>query len=171
MEFVLPGLKLLTYFGIGTIVLGILLLLGIIWGRQGPLSYIFGCIICVALGIFLLTIKNSGKIILNEDSISLHSPLNKSFILQPDSLTKAWVEDLQNSEWKPVRKKSGTAAGNIRSGWFILKNGKKAYVALQGWKALCFETGDGRTALIGVADFDLLLTEIRNRYPQISTLF
>ncbi|MCG2814547.1 MAG: PH domain-containing protein [Candidatus Aminicenantes bacterium] len=171
MEFILPGLKLLTYFGIGTIVLGILLLLGIIWGRQGPLSYILGSIICVAVGIFLLSIKTSGKIVLNEDTISLHSPLNKSFVIHPDSVPKAWVEDLQDSEWKPVRKKSGTAAGDIRSGWFTLKNGKKAYIALQGWKALCLETEDGHIALFGTADFDLLLSEVRKRYPNLSQLF
>jgi len=171
MEFMLPGLKLLTYFGIGTIVLGVLLLFGIFRGRQGPLSYILASIICVAMGIFLISIKNSGKIVLNEDSISLHSPLTKSFVIDPDTVEKVWVEDLQNSEWKPVRKRSGTAAGDIRSGWFTLKNGKKAYIALQGWKALCLETGDGRTALIGIADFNVLLSEVRKRYPNLSALF
>ena len=54
MEYIFPKISVVIYVGIGTIILGVLILLGISWGKKGPLNYIFGSIVCIAVGIFLI---------------------------------------------------------------------------------------------------------------------
>ena len=62
MEYIFPETSIVLYSGIGTIVLGALVLLGITWGKKGPLNYIFGSIVCIIVGIFVTHIAKGGNL-------------------------------------------------------------------------------------------------------------
>jgi len=170
MEFILPAMKVLTYVGIFTIVLGVLLLSGIVRGRQGPLNYIIASIICIALGIFLLTIRSTGKIGVDDSGFTLKAPLLKTRVIPAGDIARAWVEDLAGSEWYPARKTSGAAAGSLRSGWFKLRNGRRAFVVLHGGRALCLEDRNGQVYLLGTEDFEGFLSTVKRRFPRMVEL-
>lgn len=170
MEFMLPGLKILTYTGIGLIVLGALIFLGIFRGRRSPLNYILGGIICIAMGILFLSIKSTGSITVTKDQLTLKASLTKTQVINADEIKRAWVEELDESEWRPAKKRSGTAAGNICTGWFTLHNGRKAYLVLQGNRALIIEAEQEYVFLIGVENFDSFLEKVRKEMPKLDEL-
>lgn len=170
MEFILPTLKLFTYMGIGMIVLGALVFIGIFKGSRSQLNYIIGGIICIVIGIVILFVKTAGSITVTEDQLILKATLTKTQVIQVDDVKKAWIEELDNSEWRPVKKKSGSAIGKIRSGWFILKNGRKAYLVLQGNRALCIEADQEHIFLVGIEEFDLFLSQIKSEMPKLAEL-
>jgi hypothetical protein len=170
MEFILPTVKLFTYLGIGMIVLGALVFIGIFKGSRSQLNYIIGGIICIAMGIVILFNKTAGSITVAENQITLKAALTKTQTVRIDEIKKAWVEELENSEWQPVKKKSGTAIGVFRTGWFNLKNGRKAYLVLQGNRALCIEAGQEHVFLVGFEDFDLFLSQIKSEMPKLAKL-
>lgn len=170
MEFMMPTVKLFTYMGIGMIVLGALVFIGIFKGSRSRLNYIIGGIICIALGIVMFTVKTAGSITVNEDQITLKAALTKTQVIRVDDVKKAWIEELENSEWRPVKKKSGSAIGKIRTGWFTLKNGRKAYLVLQGNRALCIEADQEHIFLVGIEEFDLFLSQIKSEMPKLNEL-
>ena len=170
MEFILPTVKLFTYMGIGMIVLGALVFIGIFKGSRSRLNYIIGGIICIIIGIVMLTTKTAGSITVNEDQLTLKATFTKTQVVQVDAIIKAWIEELDNSEWRPVKKKSGSAIGEIRTGWFTLKNGRKAYLVLQGNRALCIEADQERIFLVGIEEFDLFLSQIKSEMPKLAEL-
>ena len=170
MEFILPTVKLFTYLGIGMIVLGALVFIGIFKGSRSQLNYIIGGIICIAIGIVILSIKTAGSITISKDQMTLKAALTKTQTVRVNEIKKAWVEELENSEWRPVKKKSGTVIGEIRTGWFTLKNGRKAYLVLQGNRALCIEADQEHMFLVGIEEFDLFLSQIKSEIPKLAEL-
>ena len=170
MEFILPTVKLFTYLGIGMIVLGALVFIGVFRGSRSHLNYIIGGIICIAMGIVILFNKTAGSITVAEDQMTLKAALTKTQTIRVDEIKKAWMEELENSEWRPVKKKSGSAIGKIRTGWFTLKNGRKAYLVLQGDRALCIEADQERVFLVGFEDFDPFLSQLKSGIPKLAEL-
>jgi len=170
MEFILPPLKVLTYIGMGIIIFGVIILLGIAWGRKSPLNYIFGSIISIATGLFLFSIRGPGKIVVEENRLVLKACLTKTQVIEASEIKRAWVEDLKDSQWRPVKKRSGTAAEGIRTGWFLLKNGRKGYLVVQGNRALCIETDAEHVFLAGVAEFDEFLAKVKAYLPRVKEI-
>lgn len=170
MEFILPSMKMMVFVGIGTIILGLVILTGVIWGRRHAANYIIGAVICVALGIFILTIKGAGKVIIEENRLVLKAALSKTQLIDLDDIKVAWVVDLNDSEWAPARKKAGTAIGDIRTGWFTLKNDRKAFLVLQGSKALCLEVDAEHVFLIGMKEFDDFLSKLKAQIPKLEKI-
>ena len=168
MEFVLPPLNFLVYIGIGCIVLGVLLVLGILKGNAGVLGNLFGGLFVIALGIFLISLKSPGKISVDQDQLKLKVPLYSDKVIHEKDIKKAWIEELDDSEWRPQRKTSGSSIGKIRSGWFKLRNGRKAFLVLYGLKAVCIEMEGGQLYLIGTRDFDRFTDALRITIPQLS---
>jgi hypothetical protein len=170
MEFVLPTMKMMIFVGIGTIVLGLIILSGIAWGRRHKLNYIVGSVICVAIGIYILAAKGTGTIRVEEDHLVLKAALSKTQLINVDKIKRAWIQDLEDSKWTPTKKNAGTAIGNIRTGWFTLKNGRKAYLVLQGMKAICIEADAEHVFLFGVKDFDDFLIKIKAQMPPLAEI-
>lgn len=162
MEILLPVVKLMTYIGIGLIAVGILAIRGIFRGSRSKFNYIIGSIICFALGIFFLTLKSSGSITITENSLTLKAILSKTQVVETDKIQRAWVDNLQDTEWRPIGRSSGTVLGNLRTGWFRLQNGRRAFLVLQGERALFIEAENGRMFLIGVEDFDPFISQIKS---------
>ncbi|UCE07291.1 MAG: hypothetical protein JSW07_04465 [bacterium] len=158
MEYIFPKISIMVYSGIGTIILGALLLLGIAWGRKGPLGYILGSIVCIIIGIFLLRIANGGTLKIEEQAVRLKIPLYSQKVITFDQITDRQIVSLDSdSPFKPAKRKSGTSTEKFKSGWFLLKNREKAFLLLEGRKAIYVKTTDGNAYLIGINDFDQLL--------------
>jgi len=170
MEFILPTVKLFTFVGIGMIVLGALVFIGIFKGSRSQLNYIIGGIVCIVIGIVMLTVKTAGSITVNEDQITLKAALTKTQVIRVDDIKKAWIEELENSEWQPVKKRSGSTIGKIRAGWFTLKNDRKAFLVLQGNRALCIEAEQEHIFLLGIEEFDSFLSQIKSEMPKLAEL-
>lgn len=170
MEFILPAIKFLTYIGIGLIILGILMFFEIIKGRKGKTQRQIGAVICVILGLFLVLQRSSGKIIIEEDRLILKSTFLKSRTIPVEEIQRAWIEDLIDSEWRPIRRKGGTSGSGIKSGTFRLKNGRSAFVVLQGNRSLCIETKDGKLALMGLIDFIDFISKVKTQLPRLAVL-
>lgn len=170
MEILLPAIKLMTYIGIGSIAIGILAIRGIFRSSRSKFSFFLGALICIALGIFFLNIKSSGSIKVTEDSLTLKAILSKTQVIEIDKIQRAWVDDLQDTEWRPISRSSGTALGNLRTGWFRLQNGRKAFLVLQGEKALFIQADKGRVFLIGVEDFDPFIRQVKSNSSKLRRL-
>jgi hypothetical protein len=170
MEILFPTIKLMTYIGIGLIAIGILAIRGIFRSSRSKFNYFVGAIICFGLGIFFLTLKSSGSIKVTEDSLILKAMLSKTQIIESDKIQRAWVDDLQETEWRPISRSSGTSLGNLRTGWYRLKNGRRAFVLLQGEKALFIEADNDRVFLIGREDFDPFIQKIKSNSSKLRNL-
>ena len=170
MEILFPAVKLMTYIGIGLIALGILAIRGIFRGSRGKFNYFVGAVICFSLGIFFLTLKSSGSIKVTEDSLTLKALLSKTQIIESDKIQRAWVDNLKETEWRPISRSSGTSLGNLRTGWYRLKNGRRAFVILEGERALFIEADNDRVFLIGKEDFDPFIQKIKSNSSKLRNL-
>lgn len=162
MEYIFPKIAIVYYSGIGTIVLGVLLLMGISWGKKGPLNYILGSIVCIVIGIFITHLARGGTLKIEDQSVTMKIPIYSQKSFSFDEVTKTGLVDLNaDSPYLPVKKKSGTAIKNFKSGWFQLKNGEKTFLLLEGKKAIYIKTNNGDTYLIGIKNFDQLVEKFQ----------
>lgn len=162
METLLPAMKLMTYIGIGLIAVGLLAIRGIFRGSRSKFNYFVGALICFALGIYFLSMKSSGSIIISEESVTLKALLSKTQVIETEKIQRAWVEDLQDTEWRPISRSSGTSFGSLRTGWYRLQNGRRAFLVLQGERGLFIEGEKARLYLIGVEDFEPFIRQARS---------
>lgn len=170
MEILLPAIKLMTYIGIGLVAIGILAIRGIFRGSRSKFNYVVGSLICFALGIFFLTLKSSGSIKVTENNLTLKAILSKAQVIEADEIQRAWVDDLKDTEWRPISRSSGTSLGNLRTGWFRLQNGRKAFLVLQGERALFIEANNDRVFLIGVEDFEPFIRKVKSNSNKLRNL-
>jgi len=170
MEFTIPAIKLVTYIGIVLIVLGIFAIRGIFRGSRSKFNYAAGAIICFALGIYLLSMKSSGSIYVTENNLTLKALLSKTQVIDTEDIQRAWVENLEDSEWRPISRNTGTALGDIRTGQFRLENGRRAFLVLQGDKGLFIEGEKDRLFLIGVEDFDTFIRQVKSHSSRLRQL-
>jgi hypothetical protein len=154
--FVFPGWKALMIMGIAEIVLGILLIMGLLKGRRsGLVGRIIGGIVLIAFGIFFLTMRDMGEIRLEEGVMHLKVPFQRDKIVTTaDIIGVREVDFSSGSGFRPVRKISGGNAGDVRTGWYKLANGEKAFLTVKGKHALYLETSLGFPVLVGATDFD-----------------
>jgi len=158
MEYIFPKMAIVLYAGVGSIVLAFLLLLGLIWGKKGPFNYIFGCIVCVLVGLFIISISRGGALSINDRQVSLKVPMYKQKIIESAQVKEARIVELQKGTmYYPVRKKSGGAFKNFRNGWFKLQNDEKAFLLVEGRKAIYVKTNAGDVYMFGIKDFDSLV--------------
>ncbi len=158
MEYIFPRMAIVLYAGVGSIVLGFFLLLGLIWGKKGPLNYILGCVVCVVVGLFIVSISRGGTMNIHDNQVVLKVPLFKQKIIESSQVKQAMVVELQRrSPYYPVLKKSGGAVKNFRNGWFKLQNDEKAFLLLEGRKAIYVKTNAGDAYMFGMNDFDKLV--------------
>ena len=162
MEYIFPRISIVLYSGIGTIILGLLLLLGISWGKKSPLNYIFGSIVCIIVGIFLIYGSNGGSLKIDNGKVYLKIPMFSQRSFSFSEISNMQIVDLgSDSPYLPVKKKSGASFKNFRSGWFQLKNGERAFLLLQGQKGIYIKTTNGDAYLIGIKNFDLLVDKFK----------
>lgn len=162
MEYIFPRISVLIYVGIGTIILGLLLLLGISFGRKSPLNYIFGSIICIVTGILIIFVSKGGVLKITDQTVTMKIPMFSQKSFSFDEVTDSKIIDLNtDSPYLPIKKKSGGATKNFKSGWFLLKNGEKAFLLLEGRKAIYIKTRNGNTYLIGINNFDQLVEKFK----------
>jgi hypothetical protein len=170
MEILLPAIKLMTYIGIGLIAVGLLAIRGIFRGSRSKFNYIAGAIICFGLGFYLLTLKSSGSIKVTDDSLALKAILSKTQVIRSEEIQRAWVDNLKDNEWRPISRSSGTSLGNLRTGWYRLQNGRKAFLVLQGERALFIEADNDRVFLLGMEDFEAFIRKVKSNSNKLRNL-
>jgi len=171
MEYVFPAIKILFYVGIGVIALGVLILIGIIPTRQKtPAARFIGSLVCIIVGIFLFTIQKPGSIAIEDNKLILKFRFYGTKVISEADIQEIKIVDLKKDmQYMPVRKRSGASYQDIRTGWFILNNKEKAFVALEGKLALYIKSKDGVNYLVGIKEFDHFLEVFRQKvYPGLS---
>jgi hypothetical protein len=111
--------------------------------------------------------KSSGSIYVTEKSLTLKALLSKTQVIDTEDIRRAWVENLEDSEWRPISRNTGTALGDIRTGQFRLENGRRAFLILQGDKGLFIEGEKDRLFLIGVEDFDSFIRQVKSHSSRL----
>ena len=91
-------------------------------------------------------------------------PLPRDFKLADIELDEARVvELLQEAALQPTRKLVGSRLPGFRSGWFRLRDGRRAYVlTTSGSRVLYLPRKDGSALLLGVERPDSLLQALRD---------
>jgi hypothetical protein len=155
VSFTFPTFKALTIMGVAEIVLGLLLLVGVLRSRKGVVARIAGGIALVAFGVFFVTIRSTGEIVVREGSLQLRVPFQRDKLIDSADIRSVTEIDIYSSTgMKPVRKISGGNIGDVRTGWYSLSSGEKAFLTLQGTRALYIETSRGFNAIVGMHDFE-----------------
>ena len=164
MEYIFPRISVLIYFGIGTIILGVLVLLGISFGKKSPLNYILGSIVCIVIGIIIIFVSKGGTLKIVDQTVTMKIPMFSEKSFSFDEIEQFEVVELnRDSPYFPVKRKTGTGTKNFNSGWFQLKNGEKAFLLLEGWKkGIYVKTKSGDVFLIGIKNLD----ELIEQFPQ-----
>jgi hypothetical protein len=158
VSFTFEGVKFFLIMGIAELALGILLFVGILKGRRtGVVGRLVGGLILIVFGVVFLGIKNAGEIEIGEGRMHLKVPLQRDKVVRTEDIIGVREVHIgRESELRPVKKVFGGTLGDVRTGWFKLANGEKAFLALEGAQALYVETSLGFPVLVGADDFDSL---------------
>ena len=171
MEYIFPRLSLVVYIGIGTIIIGLFVLLGLIGGKKSPLNYILGSIVCIILGIWVITISDGGTLTILSGKTTIKIPLFKQRVFYAEQIVIAKAVNLNSSSpYLPVRKKSGANVGKFKSGWFMLKNGEKAFLLINSKTCLYIKTKNGDVYLIGMKNFERLVKTFEQEMTTVTPL-
>jgi hypothetical protein len=156
-SFVFPQFKWFVVMGIAEIVLGVLLALGILKGRGTSSAFgrFFGGGVLIVMGILFVQIRNTGEIVIDRGSIHLKVPFQRDKLVSTeDILSVLAVNFTVDQAYRPTRKISGGNIGDVRTGWFRLANGTKAFLCINGVEGLYIETSLGYPLLVGTPEFE-----------------
>ncbi len=156
VTFTFPGIKFFLIMGIGEFVLGVLLIAGILRGRRtGLLARVIGGVVLIALGVVFIGLRSFGEIRIDEGRMHLKVPFQRNKVIRTEEIINVReVNIARDKEFRPVRKVAGGAVGDIRTGWFKLSSGEKAFLTLKGVRALYIETSLGFPVLVGTPEFE-----------------
>jgi hypothetical protein len=143
--------------GIAEIVLGVLLGLGIMRGRgsSSVFARIFGGGILIAMGVVFVMVPNAGEIIIGEGSVYFKIPFQRDKLVRSGEIVSVTeVDYTADRDYRPVRKISGGNIKDVKTGWYRLANGKKAFLCLEGTRGLYVETTLGFPVLAGAHQFE-----------------
>jgi hypothetical protein len=159
VRFTFPVVKALTIMGIAEIVVGALLLLGVLRSRKGLVARVAGGIFLIAFGAFFAGMRSTGEIVIERGSVHLRVPFQKDKVIHSTEIRTVSEIDIYGSPgMRPVRKISGGNIGDVRTGWYRLSSGEKAFLTLEGTRALYVETALGFNVIVGAHDFDAFET-------------
>jgi hypothetical protein len=121
-----------------------------------PGMHIFGAIsiMIVPVVVSLLLFLSTGgmKIVIEPGKVVISSMKDK--VITYDSIKSAEVIRYDElGEMQPVKRTNGTAVGDIRTGWWNLRNGKEAFLVLAGEDVLLVQTKQGDVYLLGPREF------------------
>lgn len=154
-SFAFPVFKAFVIMGIAEIAIGIFLIAGILRSRSGTVGRILGGVFLIVFGTFFLSMQNTGEIRIDEGRMELRIPFGRDKVIATeDIISVREINIFQDKECRPVRKVSGGKIGDVRTGWFRLSNGEKAFLTLEGPRALYIETVLGFNVLVGANEFE-----------------
>lgn len=119
-----------------------------------------------ALIVFLVTagllffFYRSTTLKVGAEGISLDTYGKQQFTWQQVKLAFV-VEDVANSEYKPVYRSNGTGLPGFRAGWFKLKNGKSAFLTVTTNTQALMIRADATLYMLSPDDFPAFLAEVK----------
>lgn len=155
-NFVFPGFKPILVMGIAELVLGILLIFGVLRSRKsGTLGRIIGGVALAVMGIFFIGFRSTGEIAVEDGSMHLKVPFQRDKVIRTEDITGVREINISiDGDLRPVKRVSGGALGKVKTGWFRLANGEKAFLAVEGVRALYIETSLGFPVIAGAEEFE-----------------
>ena len=154
-RYAFSGIKLFLVAGIIGVVIGVLLLAGLLKSRSGALARIIGGAVLIAFGILFINLRSFGEVRFTEGAMRLKVPFQRDKVIAAEEIVSAREINITlDGDLRPARKLTGGKVGDIRTGWFRLANGTKAFLALEGVRALYIETTLGFPVIAGVEDFE-----------------
>jgi Ca2+/Na+ antiporter len=157
MDFVIPGQSVILYLCIGVFVVGLLSVLlkkGEPWKRGVAMA-----IVVLVCAVVLFLFYKSARIRVDDQGITMDLG-GRISIPWEGVRTAALVENLSATPYAPRVKTFGNSMGGYKLGWFILANGRKAYVRTEsGDRALVIETADVMYVL-GVSQTDAIAAAV-----------
>lgn len=157
ISFAFPTFKFIMIMGIAEVVLGALLALGLLRGRgtSSAFARLFGGGMLIVMGIIFLQIRNTGEIVVHEGRMHLKVPFQRDKLIRSGDIESiVEVDYTVDRAYRPAKKISGSNIGDVRTGWFKLEGGTRAFVCIQGTRGLYIETSLGFTALVGTPEFE-----------------
>jgi hypothetical protein len=157
ISFVFPQYKAIMIMGIAEVVLGVLLGLGILRGRGTSSAFgrLFGGGLLVVMGILFLQVRNTGEIVIDRGSMHLKVPFQRDKLIRSeDIISVVDIDFTVDRPYRPTRKVSGGNYKDVRTGWYKLASGTKAFLCLRGTRGLYIETRLGFSAFVGAAEFE-----------------
>ena len=156
MTFSFPGFKLFMIVGMLEILLGVLLLARILpTKRASPLARVIGGVVLIGFGIIFFSMRSTGSIVLSDGEMHLKVPFGRDQVVTAADIVSVHEVNIATDDAvRPVRRISGGELGDIRTGWFKLANGRKAFLALEDVRGLFIETTLGFPVLVGPKDFE-----------------
>ncbi len=157
ISFVFPQYKAILIMGIAEVVLGVLIGFGILRGRgtSSVFGRLFGGGMLVLMGILFLQVRNTGEIVIDRGSMHLKVPFQRDKLITGEDITSVIdIDYTVDTSYRPTRKVSGGNFKDVRTGWYKLASGTKAFLCLRGTRGLYVETTLGFAALVGAAEFE-----------------
>jgi hypothetical protein len=107
------------------------------------------------MGILFVQIRSTGEIHIDEGSMYLKVPFQRDKLVHTEDVRSAVAVNFTiDKDYRPTRKISGGNLGDIRTGWYRLANGTKAFLCVNGVEALYIETSLGHSFLVGTPEFE-----------------
>jgi len=122
----------------------------------------------ILVGFFIMSLSKSGEMSIKAQHVILKVPMYKEKRIPASQVQEARIVELiKGSDYYPVAKKSGSAIKNFRSGWFKLKNKERAFLLVEGNRAIYLKTHSGENYLFGIKDFDRMVEVYRHEIGPI----
>jgi hypothetical protein len=112
-------------------------------------------------------IPNAGEIVVERGSVSFRIPFGHDKLIRSGEIVSVTEVDYRTDrDYRPVRKISGGNYKDVKTGWYRLANGRKAFLCMEGTRGLYMETKLGFPVLAGAREFEALEAAIAEHvYP------
>jgi len=115
------------------------------------IAFVFITVVC---GLILFFFYRDSRLVIDEQGTKFDDFFGGFYLSWEEVESAAFIDNLNQSEYKPVLKTWGFSFGDIAFGWFSLKNGKSAQVVLQTRKKCLVINTIEKTYLFAPIDFD-----------------
>lgn len=118
------------------------------------------------LSMMLIPRPGKTKVIVGETLTITAPPYSTITIAKGDVLAASVVNLKDDTPLRPTLKTNGAAMGDYRLGWFVLANGKKAFIMTATLQVVCLELPD-KYVLVAPADFSGFVKALNDRFVPV----
>lgn len=154
------------------LILGIVAVLGVVGiaFSDSKAKRILSAVIIIPVLFFLGTVliprPGKTKVILGEQLVITAPPYSTITIARDDIVAASVVNLKEDTPFRPTLRTNGTAMGDYRVGWFMLANGKKAFIMTASPEVVCLELRD-KYVLVAPTDFNGFVAALNDRFVPV----